>query len=143
MTIEPNDTPNIPSIAVNGIEHTSAVIRPDGSLYVDGSIASGTVNLPGPDHRAEAVVKPNAFWRTVLQVGPFAAVSLLLILPQVLQEILTAYGEQLPPGLYAALVSVTAGITITAGILAKLMANPAVQAWIAKYAPFFRATKTK
>lgn len=125
MSIEPNEPQhvNIPSIIVNG------------------GLERGKVDVPGPDHKAETVVKPNAFWRTILQVGPFAALSLLLILPQVLEEILTAYGEQLPPEVYAVLVSVTAAITVIAGIAAKVMANPAVQAWIAKYAPFFRATK--
>lgn len=98
------------------------------------------VDLPGPDHRAETG-KPNAFWRTILQVGPAAALSFLLLLPQVLEEILEAYGEQLPPAVYAWLVGATATVTLIAGILAKVMSMPRVQAFIAQYLPFFRATK--
>lgn len=96
-------------------------------------------HLPGPDHRAEP--KQNAFWRTFVQVGPAAAISLLLILPQVLQSIVDGFGRDLPPELYAWLVSVTAGITLAASILAKVMARPDVQEWLAKYAPFLAATK--
>lgn len=104
------------------------------------SIDVGKLDLPGADHRAEAE-KSNAFWRTILQVGPSAALGLLLILPQILEEILTAYGEQLPPELYAWLVGATATITLVAGILAKVMAMPRVQQWIARWLPFFRAAK--
>lgn len=85
--------------------------------------------------------KPNAFWRTVLQVGPAAALALLLILPQVLKEILDTFGQDLPPGLYAALAALTTALTLTAAILAKVMARPDVQAWLAKYLPLFAATK--
>lgn len=97
------------------------------------------VDLPGPDHRAEA--KPNAFWRTLLQVGPAALLSLLVILPQVLQSVLDTFGGSLPAGLYAALAAVAGGLTLISAILAHLMARPDVQAWLARYAPFFAATK--
>lgn len=96
-------------------------------------------DLPGPDHRAD--VTPNAFWRTFLQVGPAAAFSLLLILPQILQSIVDGFGRELPPEIYAALVGITGALTLTAAILAKVMARPDVQAWLARYAPFFSATK--
>jgi hypothetical protein len=97
------------------------------------------VDLPGPDHRAPA--KSNAFWRTFLQVGPAAALGLLVILPQVLQSIVDGFGRELPPDVYAALVAFTAGITLIASIAAKVMARPDVQGWLAKYVPFFAATK--
>lgn len=97
------------------------------------------VDVPGPDHRAEA--RPNAFWRTLLQVGPAAALSLLVILPPILQSVLDSFGSSLPAGLYAALAAITGGLTLVAAILAHLMARPDVQAWLAKYAPFFAATK--
>lgn len=96
-------------------------------------------DVPGPDHRAPD--KPNAFWRTFLQVGPAAAFSLLLILPQVLQSILDGFGRQLPQELYAWLVAITGGLTLAAAISAKVMARPDVQEWLATYAPFFAATK--
>lgn len=102
--------------------------------------SSDTVDLPGPDHRAET--KPNApFWRTLLQVGPAAAVSLLLILPAILQDVLDTFGTTLPAGVYAALAAITAALTLAAGILAKLMARPDVQGWLAQYLPIFAATK--
>lgn len=97
------------------------------------------VDLPGPDHRAEP--KSNAFWRTLLQVGPAAALSLLVILPEILQMVVDSFGESLPPRVYAVLAAITAGVTLVAGILAKVMAMPVVQAWLAKYAPLFAATK--
>lgn len=102
------------------------------------------VDLPGPDHRAETTgaAAPNkAFWRTALQVGPFAAVSLLLILPQVLQSILDGFGRELPPEVYGVLVSITATLTLVAAIAAKVMANPAVVEWTRKYVPFFAPQK--
>lgn len=102
------------------------------------------IDTPGPDHRAEptGAAAPNkAFWRTALQVGPASALALLVILPQVLQEILDGFGRQLPPDLYAVLVSVTAGVTLAASIAAKIMANPGVIEWFKKYAPFFAPQK--
>lgn len=85
--------------------------------------------------------KPNAFWRTVLQVGPAAALALLLILPQVLKDILDTFGQDLPPGIYAVLAAITTALTLIAAITAKVMARPDVQAWLAKYLPLFAATK--
>lgn len=97
------------------------------------------IDLPGPDHRA--TTNPNAFWRTMLQVGPPAALTLLVILPAVLQDVLDSFGESLPPGLYAVLVGITGTLTLVAGILAKVMARPDVQRWLADYVPFFAAEK--
>lgn len=97
-------------------------------------------DVPGPDHRADDG-KPNAFLRTIVQVGPAAAVFLLVVLPEVLQMVVDSFGESLPAGLYGALVAITAGITLIAGILAKVMALPSVQGWLAKYVPMFAATK--
>lgn len=102
------------------------------------------IDIPGPDHRAEptGAADPNkAFWRTALQVGPAAAVSLLLVLPQLLQSIVDGFGRQLPPDLYAYLVSITAGVTLAASLAAKIMANQPVIDWFKKYAPFFAPQK--
>ena len=95
----------------------------------------------GPSHRAGTDPKSNAFWRTILQVGPAAALGLLLLLPAVLQDVLDTFGDSLPRGLYAALVGITAAVTLIAGILAKVMARPDVQRWLAQYLPFFAADK--
>lgn len=100
------------------------------------------IDLPGPDHRAEPAPDSNkAFWRTALQVGPTAALALLVILPQVLQDILDNFGEQLPPGLYSVLVAITGALTLVAAIAAKVMANAKVIEWTRKYAPFFSPSK--
>lgn len=94
------------------------------------------------EHAAVLPTAPNkAFWRTLLQVGPAAALALLVILPQVLQSILDGFGRQLPPDLYAVLVTVTAAVTLVAGIIARVMANPLVIEWFKKYAPFFAPQK--
>lgn len=100
------------------------------------------IDTPGPEHRAVPAIAPNkAFWRTALQVGPVAAVSLLLILPEVLQGIVDGFGRELPPGIYTVLVSVTGGVTLAASITARVMANPKVTDWLRKYAPFFSPDK--
>ncbi len=98
--------------------------------------------IDGPDHRAVVPTAPNkAFWRTALQVGPAAALSLLVILPGVLQSILDGFGRQLPENIYGVLASITAGVTLFASIVAKVMANPAVIEWTRQYAPFFAPEK--
>jgi hypothetical protein len=100
------------------------------------------IDRPGPDHRAEPALNPNkAFWRTALQVGPLAAVSLLLILPEILQSIVDGFGRDLPPEVYGVLVSITGGITLVAAITAKVMANAKAIEWFRKYAPFFAPDK--
>lgn len=102
------------------------------------------INIPGPDHRAEptgAAAPTKAFWRTALQVGPTAAVSLLLILPGLLQGILDNFGRQLPPDIYTVLASITAGVTLAAAVAAHIMAQPKVVEWFKTYVPFFAPQK--
>lgn len=82
-----------------------------------------------------------AFWRTALQVGPAAALGLLVILPSVLQSIVDGFGRELPPDIYQALVGITATLTLISAIIAKIMAHPGVIAWTRKYAPFFAPEK--
>jgi hypothetical protein len=108
-------------------------------IRVDGSISAA--NLQGPEHRAAATAPNKAFWRTALQVGPTAALALLVILPEVLQSIVDGFGRQLPPELYAVLVTITGSVTLVAAIVARVMANPKVIAWTAQYAPFFAPQK--
>lgn len=99
---------------------------------------------PGPDHRAVPAgptAPSKAFWRTALQAFVPAAISLLLILPAVLQSILDGFGRQLPDGIYGVLVSITAGVTLVAAILARVMANPLVIEWTKKYVPFLAPQK--
>lgn len=101
------------------------------------------INTPGPDHRAEPVTTaPNkAFWRTAVQVGPAAFVSLVLVLPLVIQEIVDGFGRQLPDGLRVWLLGAAVFLTTAASVTARIMANPAVLAWTRRYAPFFSPTQ--
>ena len=98
---------------------------------------------PGPDHRAVVVptAPSKAFWRTLVQAFIPAAISLLLILPVVLQDILDGFGRQLPESIYGILVSITAAVTLAAAIIARLMANPLVIEWTKKYVPFLAPQK--
>ena len=116
-----------------------------GEFRIDGAIDPAHItDVPGPDHRAATgAAAPNkAFWRTALQVGPAAALALLLVLPQLLQSILDGFGRELPPELYGYLAAVTAGVTLVASIAAKIMANQPVIDWFKKYAPFFAPQKS-
>jgi len=74
-------------------------------------------------------------WRTILQVGIPAFSSLVLILPFIIQEVLATFGETMPPELRAWLAGTAAFITALAGLLARLMTNPAVNDWLRRYAP--------
>ena len=97
------------------------------------------VDRPGPDHRADVSVSvPNkAFWRTMLQVGPAALLSLVLILPAVIQDVVDGFGQHLPDGFRLWLLGVAGFLTLAASIAARVMANPSVQEWLRTYAPFF------
>jgi hypothetical protein len=94
---------------------------------------------PGPDHRAASPVltQSKAFWRTALQIGPAALLSLCLILPEILEEFVQRFGTQLPDGLRLWLLGLAGTLTLLASISAWFMSNPKVLAWTAKYARFF------
>lgn len=78
-----------------------------------------------------------AFWRTALQVGLPAVLSLLGILPVIIQDILDNFGQHLPPAVYAWLAGAAVVITAASATLAKIMARVNVIAWTRKYLPFF------
>lgn len=101
------------------------------------------IEVPGPDHRAVLPTAPNkAFWRTALQVGPPAALALLVLLPGLLQSILDGFGRQLPEQVYGVLAGAVAALTLVSAIIAKVMAYPGVLEWTRKYAPFFAPQKS-
>lgn len=106
---------------------------------VTGVGAPTPTNPPGPDHRADAPVltQAKAFWRTALQIGPAAVLSLVVILPEVLRGIVTQFGVSLPEGLRAGMLAVAGFLTLLSSITAYVMSNPRVLAWTAKYARFF------
>jgi hypothetical protein len=95
--------------------------------------------VDGPDHRAEAPVltQSKAFWRTALQIGPAALVSLCLVLPEILEEFVERFGTQLPDGLRLWLLGLAGALTLVSSIIAWFMSNPKVLAWTTKYARFF------
>lgn len=102
------------------------------------------IDLPGPDHRAEPTGAPEpskAFWRTALQVGPAALISLVLILPAIIQDTVAQFGAHLPDGFRLWLLGFASVLTLLASWAARIMARPDVIEWFKKYAPFFAPQK--
>lgn len=66
--------------------------------------------------------------RTVVQVGIPAFLAFALVLPQ----IISAVGLPVESGLYLWLVGLAAGVTAVAAGLSRVMAIPAVNAWLVK-----------
>ncbi|RLP82999.1 hypothetical protein D9V34_07080 [Mycetocola lacteus] len=75
-------------------------------------------------------------WRTVLAVGIPAVISLVAIVPEIIQAILAEAGESLPAGVRTALLGVAAAITTVAAVISRIMAIPAVDRWLRTYTPF-------
>jgi len=100
------------------------------------------IDVPGPDHRAEPVLTPaKAGWRTVLQVGPAAILSLVVILPMIIEDIVDGFGRQLPDELRVWLLGAALFLTTVAAVAARIMARKEVLDWFTKYAPFFALPK--
>ena len=68
--------------------------------------------------------------RTAVQVGIPTLLTLCLVLPLVVQIILDELGEALPAGVRAWLLAAAALITAIASVIARIMAIPAVDAWL-------------
>lgn len=66
--------------------------------------------------------------RTFVQVGIPAFLTFALVLPQIIE----ALGLPVDSGLRLWLVAVAAGVTAVAGAIARVMAIPAVNAWLTK-----------
>ncbi|MFP3579991.1 hypothetical protein SB659_10460 [Arthrobacter sp. SIMBA_036] len=81
--------------------------------------------------------------RTAFQVGIPAFVGLLVILPPILQDVVTTFGHQLPPGLTAWLAGAAVTITAASALLARISAMPGVIAWTRKYLPFLAPDNAK
>ena len=82
-------------------------------------------------HRATAEPSQVAYpWRstlrTMVQVGIPTLVTLLLVVPEIIEILLDGYGESVPDGLRTWLLSASALIVATSGVLARVMAIPAV-----------------
>ncbi len=68
--------------------------------------------------------------RTAFQVGIPALLTLCLVLPLVVDIVLDELGETLPAGVRAWLLAAAALITAIASAAARIMAIPAVDAWL-------------
>jgi len=66
--------------------------------------------------------------RTVVAVGIPAFLTLALVLPQVIE----ALGLPVTSELYGWLVGLAAGVTAVAGAITRVMAIPAVNAWLVR-----------
>jgi hypothetical protein len=100
--------------------------------------------IDGPDHRAAPVnelTPTKAFWRTLLQVGPLALITLVGILPEVIQVTVDGFGQQLPENFRLGMLAFAGALTALSATTARVMAIPSVQEWLRTYAPFFSVAK--
>lgn len=91
------------------------------------------------DHSAptQQLEPRRAVLRTLVQVGIPAFLGLLILVPQIIQEIVDGFGQQLPDGLRLWLLAAAALITATSGVIARIMAIPGVIEWTRKYLSAF------
>jgi hypothetical protein len=68
--------------------------------------------------------------RTAVQVGIPALITLVGVLPVVIQIVLDELGEHMPEGLRVWLLAAAAGLTAAAAAITRIMAIPAVNAWL-------------
>lgn len=97
-----------------------------------------------PATRAEhrAATEPNkAFWRTALQVGPLMVLTLVGVLPEIIQITVDGFGRHLPDGFRVWLLGAAVVLTAASSTIAKIMASARVLEFTRKYAPFFSTTK--
>lgn len=71
--------------------------------------------------------------RTLVQVGIPAFVTLVGVVPLIIQIILEEVGEQMPDGLRLWLVGAATLLTAVATALARIMAIPAVNAFLTRW----------
>lgn len=77
---------------------------------------------------------PNrSMWRTMVQAAVPAFLSGVVLLPWIIDVILDGYGQDMPDPVRAWLIGFAAFITVTAGVVARIMSNPAVDLWIRQH----------
>jgi hypothetical protein len=84
------------------------------------------------DHSAlqptQVAFSAQAVKRTIVQVLIPALLTFVVIVPLIIQIILDGYGQQMPDGLRGWLVAAGGFVVVSAGVLAKIMAIPQVNA---------------
>lgn len=68
--------------------------------------------------------------RTMIAVGIPGILSVAVVIPAIIEIILDEAGEAMPPGLRVRLLAVSAAATIVAGIITRILAIPAVEAFL-------------
>ncbi len=74
--------------------------------------------------------------RTALAVGIPAIISLVLVLPEILQILVDELGIHLPEQLRLWLLAAAAVITALAAAVTRIMAIPNVNDWLSRFTPF-------
>lgn len=91
------------------------------------------------DHLATSTQAANpgrATLRTAVQVGIPAFLALLVIVPQIIQEVVDGFGQHLPDGLRLWLAGAAAVITAASATITRVMAIPGVIDWTRRYLPW-------
>lgn len=70
--------------------------------------------------------------RTAVQVGIPTLITLVAILPFIIQVVLEELGEAMPDGLRLWLLGAAGFITALATVITRIMANPTINAWLTR-----------
>lgn len=71
--------------------------------------------------------------RTIVQVGIPAFLTLLVAVPLIIQIVLDEFGETMPDRLRLWLLAAAAFVTALAAAITRIMAIPAVNAWLSRF----------
>lgn len=83
---------------------------------------------------ATQVVYPwKAALRTAVQVGIPTVLTLAVVLPMIIEIVLDEFGEQMPDGLRLWLLAAAGVITGVSLVLTRIMAIPAVNAFLTRF----------
>lgn len=96
------------------------------------------------DHLATTTQAANpgrATIRTAIQTAIPAFLGLLVIVPMILQEIVSGFGQHLPDGLRLWLAGAAVAITAASATITRVMAIPGVIEWTRAYLPWLAPDK--
>ena len=83
--------------------------------------------------RVEPATTGQRVARTTIQTALAASIGLALILPSVIDAIDQEVGEHLPHNFRLWMLGVAGTITVLSSLAARVMAMPAVNAWLARW----------